>query len=276
MGASAVRIGSTGGGVVRADGVLTACADSRTAEERRELDGDDRNRLAGGDGVRAVPIAVSDPVPTYRRGLTGALRDAGFIAEEIDATDSWAARDGDRALILTLDPPHDAGLIARLKDLNPELRVLALVKGPSLTAFTDALREGATAAATWHETPEKVIEVLLGVLQDYCVLPAEVVRALVATNGAPVDVPQVTAVEIRWLQSLADGVTVAELAKQASYSEREMFRLLQRLYRRMGTRTRVAAIVKAARTGLLNEHIDGVPPAMASAPAGRVARPTLT
>jgi DNA-binding CsgD family transcriptional regulator len=89
-----------------------------------------------------------------------------------------------------------------------------------------------------------------------------------------VDVPQVTAVEIRWLQSLADGVTVAELAKQASYSEREMFRLLQRLYRRMGTRTRVAAIVKAARTGLLNERIDGVPPAMASAPAGGVEQPS--
>jgi DNA-binding NarL/FixJ family response regulator len=258
---------------VRADGVLTACADSRTAEERREFDGD-RFPRAGADDFRAVPIAVSDPVPTYRRGLTGALRDAGFIAEEVDAAASWAVRDGGRALILTVDPPHDAGLIARLKDLNPELRVLALVKGPPLTAFKDALREGATAAAAWHETPEKVIEVLLGVLQDYCVLPTEVVRALVATNGAPVDVPQVTAVEIRWLQSLADGVTVAELAKQASYSEREMFRLLQRLYRRMGTRTRVAAIVKAARTGLLNERIDGVPPAMASAPAGGVEQPS--
>jgi hypothetical protein len=96
-------------------------------------------------------------------------------------------------------------------------------------------------------------------VQDYCVLPAEVVRALVTTNGTPLDVPEVTTVEIGWLQRLADGITVAELAKQASYSEREMFRLLQRLYRRMGTRTRVAAIVKAARTGLLNEHVDADP-----------------
>lgn len=205
-----------------------------------------------------VPIAVSDPVPTYRRGLTGALVDAGFTVETVDIPDIWAGRDGLRVLILTVDLPRDAGKISSLKKLNPELRVLALVKEADLAAFKHVLREGATAAASWDEIPEKVIEVLSGVLQDYCLLPTDVVRALVTSNGAPApsDALDVTAAEVRWLQSLADGITVAELAKQASYSEREMFRLLHRLYGRMGARTRMAAIVKAARMGLLDKHPD--------------------
>jgi two-component system competent response regulator ComA len=211
------------------------------------------------DVAVAVPIAVADPVPTYRRGLTGALRDIGLPAEAVDAPEAWAATSGDGVLLLTVELPEDAGAIARLKTVNPELRVVALVRTPTVAGFKEALREGASAVVAWEDTPEQVIEVMLCVLHDHCLLPVDVVRALVAGNGVALDVPEVTAAEVRWLQRLADGATVSELARQSSYSEREMFRLLQRLYRRMEVPGRVAAIVKAARTGLLNDHLEAEP-----------------
>ena len=62
--------------------------------------------------------------------------------------------------------------------------------------------------------------------------------------------------EVHWLQMLANGATVADVARDASYSEREMFRLLNRLYRAMGARNRVEAIVMAARAGLLNSDVE--------------------
>jgi DNA-binding NarL/FixJ family response regulator len=65
-------------------------------------------------------------------------------------------------------------------------------------------------------------------------LPIEVLQALasapgdatIATTG---DTP--TAREIEWLRELAHGVSVAQLADRAGYSERMMFRLLVSLVR---------------------------------------------
>ncbi len=248
---------------MRADGVSTMVVQREVGQRPPcAAAGDDPLHLvdsATADVAVAVPIAVADPVPTYRRGLTGALRDVGLPAETVDVPEAWAATGGAGVLLLTVELPGDAGAIARLKTLNPELRVLALVRTPTVAGFKETLREGASAVVAWEDTPEQVTEVLLGVLHGYCLLPVDVVRALVVGNGVALDVPEVTAAEVRWLQRLADGATVNELARQSSYSEREMFRLLQRLYRRMGVSGRVAAIVKAARTGLLNDHTEAEP-----------------
>ncbi|MDQ3641282.1 MAG: hypothetical protein M3450_07420 [Actinomycetota bacterium] len=57
--------------------------------------------------------------------------------------------------------------------------------------------------------------------------------------------------EVGWLQTLARGATVARLAGEVGYSEREMFRILSNLYQRMGVVSRTEALVQAAQWGLL-------------------------
>lgn len=53
------------------------------------------------------------------------------------------------------------------------------------------------------------------------------------------------------MQSLAAGMTVAQLAAESGYAERSMHRLLRGLYERLGVHNRHEAIVVAARRHLL-------------------------
>ncbi|MFF0370580.1 hypothetical protein [Micromonospora sp. NPDC005087] len=84
------------------------------------------------------------------------------------------------------------------------------------------------------------------------VLPAAV--AVMLTGGAVADEETrqaITAAEVTWLRHLAAGMTVAELSRLAGYSERAMYRLLQGVYRQLGARSRIEAIVRAQEKGWL-------------------------
>jgi DNA-binding NarL/FixJ family response regulator len=60
-----------------------------------------------------------------------------------------------------------------------------------------------------------------------------------------------SAERLSWLRALAAGRTVAQLADQAGYSERAMFRLLRLLYQDMGVGGRVEALLRARDEGWL-------------------------
>ena len=57
--------------------------------------------------------------------------------------------------------------------------------------------------------------------------------------------------EIEWLQQLADGITVAQLADRTGYSERAMYRLLRGLYTELDVKTRTEALMLRACAGLV-------------------------
>ena len=63
--------------------------------------------------------------------------------------------------------------------------------------------------------------------------------------------------ERRWLQSLAAGPTVGEVAAAEGYSPRHMRRILAGVYERLGATGRIPALVAAARLGLLDDEPDG-------------------
>ncbi|WP_220504417.1 response regulator transcription factor [Microbispora sp. H13382] len=89
-------------------------------------------------------------------------------------------------------------------------------------------------------------------MDGQAVLPAAVSAALargsIANNTASLSL---TPEQLSWLRQLAAGATVAQLAEQAGYSERAMFRLLQSLYKELGVRTRIEAIIRAQEQGWL-------------------------
>lgn len=67
-----------------------------------------------------------------------------------------------------------------------------------------------------------------------------------ATNaGGP------TAEELRWLRHLADGSTVAQVARTAGYTDRAFYRRLKQVYLTLGTTSRTEALLEANRRGLL-------------------------
>jgi DNA-binding NarL/FixJ family response regulator len=88
-------------------------------------------------------------------------------------------------------------------------------------------------------------------VQGTSLLPIEVVRILASPSEPPAEAPpdMPTTREIEWLQQLASGITVTQLAGQAGYSERAMYRLLRTLYEKLKVRSRTEALMRARERG---------------------------
>ena len=136
----------------------------------------------------------------------------------------------------------------------------AYASTPSLALLESACFAADRVHAVWHAgadgvlpasvDPETLLAALRLVRAGSAVLPREALPLAgqpPAARQRPVLDPQ----QIVWLQRLADGGTVTELARETAYSEREMYRLLEQIYCRLGTRQRSRALVLAARLGLV-------------------------
>jgi DNA-binding NarL/FixJ family response regulator len=139
-------------------------------------------------------------------------------------------------------------LLARLRTAATAVPVVALVDAGTVRHGVEAIRAGARSVLP-RDVAADVLRRAVDVTMDgQTVLPAAAASLLaVAGLGAAADA--VPADRIGWLRLLASGGTVAELAAQAGYSERAMFRLLRDLYREMGARNRVEAIMLARDRG---------------------------
>jgi two-component system, NarL family, nitrate/nitrite response regulator NarL len=188
-------------------------------------------------------IALVGSVPAFRRGLAAAFSDRGAPVSEVVAGEPVPAGCG--VVLVTVRGPDELDLLA------PAARqavVVAVLSDGSPASHGEALRLGASAAVAENESVEEIVEVVLAASEGRARLPSEIARTLATSSAAPAPV---STQERGWLRSLAHGATVAELAEESCYSERELYRRLGRLYRRLGAETRAEALVRAAKAGIL-------------------------
>lgn len=121
---------------------------------------------------------------------------------------------------------------------------------PNLSALAVelALSTGATAAIDERARPEEAIETICAAVERKTVLPSGVVHQIVHDVA---ETHRLSLRELEWLRALDMGRTVGELASQAGYSEREMYRHLNKLYARLGVRNRREALSYAERAGFI-------------------------
>jgi len=207
--------------------------------------------------LHGLAVAVADTAPSYRRGLLAAMADAGAAPADPGDVRAWAAGQRRCAVLLTFSDPADARLAAALRSATT--LVVALLPDPDAEAFLAALRAEVDGVADWHAPPEEVAAVVGAAADGRVHLPADVARELAAAVLRPPATVPIDPREAAWLRDLAGGVTVAQLARRAGYTERALYRLLHRLYARMGAESRVEALLLAARWGLLDAAAPGVP-----------------
>jgi DNA-binding NarL/FixJ family response regulator len=200
----------------------------------------------------SIRIAVSDPLPLFRRGLMAVLGDAGFEPQTPEELLTWIRDEQRPVVLLSLLSSDDWMLLARLREARADTMVIAVLGDASTRSHVQAILGGAIAAVARDALPETVRKVFDAAVAGKSVLPVEVVRGL--TSSQPfqdedewVPSPQ----EVGWLRELAFGTTVARLADRAGYSERAMFRLLRELYVRIGARNRTEAMIRAHERGWL-------------------------
>jgi DNA-binding NarL/FixJ family response regulator len=196
-----------------------------------------------------VHVAVVGNLPMYTRGLAGTLGDHGHPADVPADILDWSRRPGRLVVFLILTREDDWGVLAALIKLRADAAVVAVIADPGLREVVRAVDAGAVGIMALDAEPAAVDETLRATLRGNSILPAAVLRSLVA--GAAGAERPVTETEIRWLRELAAGTTVARLAEQADYSERMMFRLLAGVYTRLGAGNRTEALMHAREEGWL-------------------------
>ena len=198
-----------------------------------------------------LPVVILDPAAAFRRGLTACLTESGFAPEEPEDLAAWVSGGGQRAILVTVRPPSGWQPLSSLESIGPEVVVVALLVDATPDAYAQALRFGADGVVSWDAEPEAIARVVQAGLEGQLLLPVEVGQALAAGAVGLVDPEWITSEETEWLQLLARGMTVHDLADKTGYSERAMFRFLAGLYGKMGVSNRTEAVLLASQRGLL-------------------------
>lgn len=193
-------------------------------------------------------IAIYDPVEAYALGLAGGLREPGHEVQVLDGFERWAG----------LTPPPDV-LVVALRNGGLSAAVAAIAGGPGILALApdpdlDVVRElwrAGIAVVAWDASIRVIASAVAAVGAGLLVAPRDLGRDVAGRVVPASGSDWLSASEREWLQLLAEGATIVDVAADAGYSERAMYRLLHGLYGRLGVSTRSEAIAWAARRGLL-------------------------
>jgi DNA-binding NarL/FixJ family response regulator len=187
-------------------------------------------------------VAVIDHCPVYGHGLVRALEEAGYSVDAGAAPDQVADL---TVAVVRSDEDRD-----RLASIEDEPLVVAVVEDDSPQRYAEALAAGASAVVAEDAPVTAVVEALQAAIEGRTVLPIPVAQQL--ARGAARGHPPLSSEEIGWLRKLAHGVRVSQLAEESFHSERDMYRVLGRLYARIGVAGRAEAIVAAIRWGVVD------------------------
>lgn len=212
----------------------------------------------------AFPVAIVDPLPVFRHGIGAILSAAGHTVEAPNDVVVWAHNRRDCLVLLSLCTDHDWGLLTQLSTGVVGRLLIALVDDDSGLLGARAMRNGAHSVLPRDVSIRSLERAVAATMDGEAVMSAEVARVL-ADRARPASAQSGTALsaeQLSWLQLLAEGSTVARVAKEAGYSERAMFRLLQALYRKLGAHSRIEAVLRAQEEGWLR----GGPEAINQAP----------
>ncbi len=206
------------------------------------------------DETLTTRVGIVDDRPAVSRGITITLEADNFLVDEhVTDIDEWLTVGGRRLILLgTCRNSDQMELLARLHTPRYEgVPVVVLLADASIAVYRRCLLAGAAGMVDQNESLDYICRVVRASADGWLLLPAAVSTAI--SLGSDVRQPGVQKGdrETRWLQALADGSTVSEIAVAEGYSEREMYRLLNQLYSRLGVQNRTRAIVHAAQRGLV-------------------------
>lgn len=195
-----------------------------------------------------VEIAVVDPLPMFAHGVVQMLTAAGLSAEAPAEALAWVKSRESAVVVMTATANHDWDTIDRL--IAGQHRILVLLDDPNGALGARGIRTGARAVLSRAAGAQTLLRTIEAVVDGQVIMPVAVAAEIASVStGSPGG--GLTTDQISWLDDLAAGVTVAQLADRVGYSERAMFRLLQDVYRRLGAANRLQAIMKAQQQGLL-------------------------
>jgi two-component system, NarL family, invasion response regulator UvrY len=207
-----------------------------------------------------VRILIVDDHPIVRSGIRRLLA----AEPEIELRE---AADGREALnvfreqhpelvILDLNLPGIGGLevLARLKAVDPDARILVLSMHDDETHVTRALRAGAAGYVTKSAPPEELREAILRVARGHTYIEREIAEGLVFARlrGSTDPLKDLSSRDLEILRQLAEGRTLAQIADTVGIGYKTAANNCSRIKARLGAGSTADLIRIAIRRGLVD------------------------
>jgi DNA-binding NarL/FixJ family response regulator len=217
------------------------------------------------DDVRVVRAVVAAAHPVVRSVIDLACREVGITEitkpETAQATVDVCRSEAPDLLVLDLELPDADGLrvLSELGDTHRPPTVLVLSDQTEGDMVLRALRLGASGYVTKAEglrglpiTIRRVLSgervIAAGLEQDAVLALGRLARR--AREGSEV-AAELTSRERQVLELLSDGYTLRRIATRLGISPRTVETHVAKIYRKLGVRTRVQAVSRAATLGLV-------------------------
>lgn len=183
-----------------------------------------------------------------------ALLEGDDIEVEVcENLEEWTPRQGGTCIVLGVGGDDDLDLLRAFHDDHSFTPVVAVSDDVSVSTFARLIRSGATAVVGETEPSDVLRGVVLAALGGRASMSADMTQRLAEFVPDEDDWSSwVSGHEADWLRAMASGSTVLDLAEDAGYSERAMFRNLKSMYMRIGVKNRTEALMWASRNGLLD------------------------
>lgn len=200
-------------------------------------------------------MAAIDESEVFRVGLTTVLNSAGIRATAVAPRDAlaWgsASRSGSGAIV-SVTIPGSRDLVESL--VGHGLSVVALIpKTPGAAECSNWIQLGARTALGRDASATVLVAALSMALEGWTLVAHEIAMGLCSEpRAAHCRCLALDAQDRLVLRSLASGATIQQLASSINRSERDCYRVLSKLWQRLGVSDRTGAIVHAARCGLLD------------------------
>ncbi|MFJ8833528.1 hypothetical protein [Micromonospora aurantiaca] len=153
--------------------------------------------------------------------------------------------------MITLAAGSDWLLLSDIARIDGDAFIVALLPEQDSALGSQAVRAGAHSVLRRDASPAGLQRIIEAAADGLAQLPVSVVRELRVAAALTNPPQRPTPRQLSWLRTLAAGGTVARLSELEGYSERAMYRMLQRLYAQIGVKTRTEALIRAQTFGWL-------------------------
>jgi DNA-binding NarL/FixJ family response regulator len=207
-----------------------------------------------------MKILIVDDHPIVRAGLRRLLT----AESEIEVREAASGREAlsvfreqrPTLVILDLNLPGIGGLevLAHLKAIHPDARVLVLSMHDDEIHITRALRAGAAGYLTKNAPPEELLEAIGRVAAGHTYIEREIAEGLVfaSMRAAPDPLKDLSSRDLEILRQLAQGRTLSQIADTVGIGYKTAANNCSRIKARLGVTSTADLVRIAIRHGLID------------------------
>jgi two-component system, NarL family, invasion response regulator UvrY len=207
-----------------------------------------------------VKILIVDDHPIVRAGLRRLL----MAEPEVEVQEAASGRAALKSfkeqqpglVVLDMKLPDIGGLevLARLKAIDPDVRVLVLSMHDDETHVTRALRAGAAGYVTKTAPPEELVEAIRRIAVGRTYIEREIAEGLIfaTIRGSPDPLRDLSSRDIEILRQLAAGRTLSEIAHMVGIGYKTAANTCSRIKTKLGVASTADLIRIAIVCGLVD------------------------